>query len=122
MYVGEICQENRGVISVFEFGEVEGEGAEEAVPGAREALCGLLLQVHGVAEDGDVGAHETVEDFVVGAYLGGGRVAVGVVSGTGEAERGGWTGGGEEGGGFGGGGSETAEGAGEAEERRHGGV
>lgn len=77
------------------------------MPWPREALCGLLLDVHGVAEDGDVGAHEGVEDFGVGAYLGfigGERVVVGVVPGTGEVEGAGWRPGwGEEGGGFGGG-------------------
>lgn len=120
----EIRQENGDIRSVFEFGVVEGEGSEEVVPGSRETLRGLLLQVHGVAEDSDVGAHEGIEDLGVGAYLGigGGKVvAAGVVAGTGEAEGGGWTGGGEEGGGSVCGGSKGAESAGEAEERGHGG-
>lgn len=86
------------------------------MPGSGEALGGLLLEVHGIAEDGDVGAHEGVEDFGVGAYsgfIGGAGVAVGVVPETGVVEGVGWRSGwGEEGGGFGGGvgGAESAEG------------
>lgn len=43
---------------------------DEADEGELVALLRLLLQIHGVAEDGDVGAHESVEDGVVGFYLG----------------------------------------------------
>lgn len=66
----KVCCQQCPPAAIAKVGEVQGHVLHEFDERLRKPLGGLCFQVHGVAEDGDIGAHESIEDGLVGLELG----------------------------------------------------
>jgi len=76
----ECRSEQRRVVSFSKFGEVQCHRVHELLVRHLEALYSLALKKGRVSEDGNIGAHESIQNKLVGPYLS----AVGVVCAGGE--------------------------------------